>query len=130
MNRFFYGKTLSKTQKQMFFAMFSPALLIPLLWFTQNIAITSLVTTFSSLPLCAIVLLCMDQGPAFWKWWISFGFGHTVELPDKKIWFDENDDDIQKWIKENIKGSCHAMEPCHRYIFLFKKDAFSFKMRW
>jgi len=82
-----------------------------------------------SIPICAMVMLMMDQGPAFWKWWISFGLGHTVEI-ENKAWLYKDDYEIQEWLKENIRRPHHTMTPCYKYLFLFKKDAFAFKLRW
>ncbi|KKL68005.1 hypothetical protein LCGC14_2129340 [marine sediment metagenome] len=72
----------------------------------------------------------MDQGPAFWMWWVSFGFGYVIDVSHQIVWFEKEDDDIQKWIKQNIKGPCHIIKSRREYVFLFRKDAFAFKMRW
>lgn len=131
MSKFFYGDRLIKKQKCMLIGLFSPLILIgasslildgELIW--------SLISIFSLFPLIALLLLMMDQGPAFWKWWITFGFGHIIEIDDSHIWFDGNDEKIQKWIKKNVKGPSQVIKPCQKYAFLFKLDAMAFKLRW
>jgi len=130
MSKLFYGKPMTRDKKRIIIAMFVPFIILDLLsLFIGTEAFWALTLSLSSIPICAMIMLMMDQGPAFWKWWVSFGLGHTIEIPDE-AWFYEDDYEIQEWLKENIKRSYHTIKPCHTYLFLFKKDAFAFKMRW
>ena len=131
MSRYFYGKPLTIPSKIILASLFFPFVLLGGI----NLAVDSGVVwmLFSStlgLPLISILLMMMDQGPAFWKWWVSFGFGYVIDTSHQTVWFEKEDDDIQKWIKENVKGPSHTIDPRRKYVFLFKNDAFAFKMRW
>jgi len=131
MSRFFYGKPLTISSKIILASLFFPCIFLG----GVNLAIDSeivwaLFTSLGSLPLISILLMMMDQGPAFWKWWVSFGFGYVINISHQTVWFENKDDDIQKWIKENVKGPSHTIGPRRKYVFLFKNDAFAFKMRW
>jgi len=131
MSKFFYGKPLRKQQKLILFCLFFPCIFLG----GVNLAVDSeiiwaLFMSLGSFPLISILLMMMDQGPAFWKWWVSFGFGYVIDISHRTVWFEKNDDDVQRWIKKNIKGPCHTINPRREYVFLSRNDAFAFKMRW
>lgn len=108
--------------------MFSPLLfMIPYL-FIENVFLWDILPIFGTWPVGAIVVLLMDQGPAFWYWWASFGFGHEVE-PTSIVSTRSNRDQILKWINTNTRGPSVVL-PDGKYVFFRKHDAFKFKLRW
>jgi len=131
MNRYFYGKPLGKIQKLVLVCLFFPCVFLGGIYLAIDSEIAwALLTSTLSLPFISILLMMMDQGPAFWHWWVSFGFGYVIDISHQTVWFEQKDDDIQEWIKENIKGPRHTIGPRRKYVFLFRNDAFAFKMRW
>lgn len=127
MNRYFYGKKLNKRQKWILIGTFSPLLFIIPYLFIETGSLWDMLPIFGTWPACGILLLLMDQGPAFWYWWASFGFGHEVE-PNTPLTILERDE-VQAWMKTHTKGPSVVL-PDGKYVFLRKNDAFKFRLRW
>ncbi len=127
MNKYFYGKKLNRIQKWILLIMFSPLLFMIPYFFVENLSLWDILLMFGTWPVGAILLLFMDQGPAFWYWWVSFGIGHEVE-PNTPLTMIEQDE-VHEWMKTHSKGPSVRLSN-GKYIFLRNTDAIAFKLRW
>ena len=71
-------------------------------------------------------ILTIEKNPLKWP---ACMFGHTIDYSASS--FDENED-IKKWIRDNIRFSKYTVyRPFGSiYKFLYKTDAVAFKLMW
>ena len=81
-----------------------------------------------SMILLGATLLFMEAGPAFWYWWVGFGFGYCIRMNYDSL--VEHKAEISKWLDTNMALSVTYRNIGDDYYFLRKTDAIGFKLVW
>lgn len=74
------------------------------------------------------ILFVLECGPAFWYWWVPFGFGTEYKM-DENLYV-KNYEEIKPWLEDNFGKSIKYYNFGETFYFIWKTDAMAFILRW